>query len=102
VPAAALQRDLRQCLHPLLQRVGGQRDVRLVRTWRDAVESLVRRRKRPQELWLTALGSLLRGTRTRWRQAVESAGPRRWLDGSRPGAVVMGAGRRPARRLAGG
>ncbi len=59
--AAAVQRALRQFLRPLLTRLAGQMDVRLVRTLRDAVEAIVRVRNRPQELWLTELGALLLG-----------------------------------------
>lgn len=61
VEAGAIQHDVRGFLRPLLTRLVGQLDVRLVRTVRDAVEVLVRQRNRPQELWLTELGTLLLG-----------------------------------------
>lgn len=61
VAAAAVQRELQHFLCPLLRRLVGQLDVRLVRTLRGTVEALVRLRNRPQELWLTELGTLLLG-----------------------------------------
>lgn len=59
--AVTVQRELRHFLRPLLSRLVEQMDVRLVRTLRDAVEAVVRLRNRPQELWLTELGTLLLG-----------------------------------------
>lgn len=59
--AIAVRESVREFLRPLLRRLAGQLDVRLVRTMRDVVEAMLRLRTRPSALWLTELETLVVG-----------------------------------------